>query len=119
VSPQIPTAEPKPYPWNTDPVYPVFVTVVTLQGNQTKDMPFPNTSILMVVEMTKNGVNAGDVSIALGEAGDFWDLAPGDLLEVSRFSQVQFRNNTPAVKTFKLLHTTDHRFSLRNYPRGL
>lgn len=119
MSEQIPVAPPKEYPFNTDPVYPVFVTLVTLQGNQTKDMPITKIAIMAVVEMGKFGTNPGDVSISLGEAGDFWDLAPGDLLEVSRFSQVQFRNNTPAVKTFKLLHTADYRFSLRNYTRGL
>lgn len=114
-----PTAPPKQYPWNVDPVTPVFVQLVTLQGNQTKDAAIPNTCVLMVVEMTKFGTNMGDVSISLGEAGDFWDIAPGDLLEVSRFAQVQFRNNTPAVKTFKLLHTNDRKFKLTNYQRGL
>ena len=109
----------KSYPFSVDTDTPIFNTLVTLAGGQTKDMAIPEFAVMVFVEMTKNGVNPGDVSVALGENGDFFDIAPSDKLEISRCSQVQFRNNTGAVKTFRILHTNDRRFNLANSPRGL
>lgn len=110
---------PREFPFDVDPALTVFVQRIVLAASEEKDMPLVSARVIAVSKMLAFGTGAGDVSIALGERGDFFDLSPGDLLRARRFSQVRFRNNTGVQKTFEFLHTSDPDFTLENYERGL
>jgi hypothetical protein len=113
------TATTKEYPYEPDPPKSVFLQRVTLQANEEKDLPLISTRVVFFFKMLAFGTNVGDVSMAIGERGDFFELAPGDKIEMTRFSQVRFKNNTGFVKSFAFLHTDDSMFNFENFSRGL
>jgi len=110
---------PKTYPYDVDPKRPIFLQGVTLAANQEKDIDLPPTKVIFISSMTSLGTAAGEVSIAFGERGEFFDLAPGDEIHLTQISRIRFRNNTPVEKRFDFLHTNDPEFSFKNFNRGL
>jgi hypothetical protein len=92
---------------------------VSLLANEEKDVPIISAKKIIVSKMASMGTSAGECQIGLGERGDFFDLAPGDEIEVSQCSHLRFRNLVAAPRSFQLLISNDRNFSLKNYNRGL
>jgi len=109
----------KDYPFDVDPDRPIFKQGITLTANQEKDMDIPATRKIFISRMIGFGTGAGEISIAFGERGDFFELCPGDMITLSHISRVRFRNNTALVKQFEFLHTSDDNFSFNTATRGL
>jgi len=109
----------KEFPYDVDPARPIFLQGVTLTANEEKEIDLPACKVIFIVHMASLGTLAGEVSIAFGERGDFFDLAPGDEIHLTQISRVRFRNNTLVQKQFDFLHTNDKEFSYKNFNRGV
>lgn len=103
----------------TGPKMPLFVQGVTLNASEAKVLDLVEIRAIYCAEFIKNGVGAGDVSIKIGDTGDYFDLAPGDLLKLDSFGRIWLRNNLVVPVTFKLVMSNSLSFTFENYPRSL
>lgn len=86
-----------------------------------RELDITNIKSIVFAEMTKWGTGVGDVSIKLGDMGDYFDPAPGD--SIHNFFPVKrliIRNNGAgsAKKLVVVLHESGD-FRLYNTPRGV
>lgn len=111
----------KDYPFDVDPDRPIFKQGITLAAGQEKDIDLPAAKVLFISKMVTLNTGAGEISIAFGERGDFFELAPGDEIHLTHFSRVRFRNNNNVTaKGLEFLHTNDPNFTFKNFSsRGL
>lgn len=102
-----------------DPRNPVHIIPFTLAASESRDFDVSGARVLYLLASTSLGTGAGDVSIALGETGSFFDWAPADGLILSQFGRVRLRNNTAVVKSGVIAYSADEKFRVLNAPRGL
>jgi len=102
-----------------DPRTPVHVTPFTLLANETRSFNMAGSRVLFLAASTSLGTTAGEISIALGETGEFFDWSPADGLILSEFGAIRLRNNTASARSGVMLHSADPSFRLLNAPRGL
>lgn len=98
---------------------PIFVLGITLQANEIRYVDLPETKVIYVAEMIQFGTTNGDIEMAIGPMGDFFDLGAGDLIRLSNFGQIKLHNKTASVKALTLIHSWDTAFSFESYPRSL
>ena len=103
----------------TNPAPDVRKYPFTLNVGETRDFDISGARVLIFAESIAWGTGAGEISIAIGETGDFWDLCPADTIVLSMFTRFKLRNNAITAKSGVLLHSTDPNFRLLNAPRGV
>lgn len=73
-----------------------------------------------VAEMIRWGTAIGEVSLALGDQGDFLDPAPGDFIRPGgEIRRVRCRNNTAVAKKIVLWYSMHPEFKVHSTPRGV
>ena len=86
----------------------------------TTELDISNIKSIVVAEMTRWGTSVGDVSICIGDMGDFIDPSPGDgyhnFFPVRRL--IVRNNSATARKLVFVLHESGS-FRLLNQPRGV
>lgn len=79
-----------------------------------------NVQCIVFAEMPRWGTGVGDISVRIGDMGDFFDPSPGDL--ISGFFPVRrlvIRNNTAAAKKVVMVLHESKDFRLITTPRGV
>lgn len=98
------------------------VTPVTVPAGigQVTEIDLSGAIAFFVAEMTKWGTAAGEVSLSLGDQGDFFDVAPGDYVRPGgEIRRVRVRNNTAFDKKIVLWYSMDPGFECWSTNRGL
>lgn len=98
------------------------VTPVTVPAGigATVDVDITRVQSIVVAEMPRHGTAIGEVSLALGEMGDFWDPSPGDSLHgFFPVRRLRVRNNVATARTITLWLHESADFRVLNNPRGV
>lgn len=86
----------------------------------TTEVDVTNVRSMVVTEMVKYGTNPSEISMRLGDSGDFFDPAPGDCIHgFYPVRRLVIRNNTAAIKKVVLVLHESADFRFFNTPRGL
>jgi len=98
----------------------VRVTPVSVAAGATFEMDISEVRVIVVAESLAWGTGTGELSIALGDMGQFFDLSPGDnIIDFEPVRRLLLRNNTALAKKVVLLLSRSSKFRLLNTPRGL
>ena len=98
----------------------VRVTPFMVPANETRELDITEVRVIVVAEAIAWGTGAGELSIALGDMGEFFDIAGGDnIIGFEPVRRLLLRNNTAFDKKIVLLLSQSVNFRLLNTPRGL
>jgi hypothetical protein len=97
----------------------VRVNLYRLAANEVQNEDIGGVRGVFVSKMVSLGSSAGELSIALGKTGDFFDISPGDFIRLSAVRWLRIRNNVNAARALELILSDDPEFRFWNTPRGL